>query len=117
MEIKAARNFITTKRIELGEFFGGDEGAFIIIREPSKTELFDLSKAYGSEDESKAAASIGKLLPNLITDHGFTDNGKKVPAGKVGELIESITNCWTFVYNQLSEVLPITAESEEGKKK
>jgi len=118
LDIKKARNFIITKKIDLSEFFDGEE-AYIVIREPSKTELFDLSNAYEGDDERKAAECIGKLLPDLIVEHNFTENEKPVNNNKkVVDLIDSMTECWQHVYGQISEVLPVTSgEEEENKKK
>lgn len=116
MDIKEARNFITTEKIDLSKFLG-DEESYIVIREPSKIELFDLSKSYEGDDESKAAVYIGRLLPDLIVEHNFTDNGKPANNKKVVELIDSMTGCWQYVYGELTAVLPITEGNEENKKK
>ncbi len=116
MEINTAKNFITTEKIDLSRFFGGEE-AFIVIREPAKIELLDLTKAYQG-DENKSAEYVGKLLPDLIIEHNFTDNTKKVNSKKVVEIIDSITSCWQYVYNELTKVLPLNdEENEEDKKK
>ena len=114
MEIKEAQNYITTEKIGLSEFFGGED-VFITIREPSKHELLKLSKSYKSDDDT--AEIMGELLPDLIIDHNFTNNGKKVDSKKVVDIIESITKCWSYVYEQFYKVLPITDETEDGKKK
>ena len=114
MNIKEAKKYLITEKIDLSEFFGGEQ-AFITIREPDKNEMINLSRKTSGEGDEKTAEALGELFPSLIVEHNFEDEGKTVSVSEVMKLIDSRLELWNYVYMQIHKVLPLDGEKDEKK--
>ena len=65
------KNFISSKRIELGLSLGAekDEDAFLVLREPTTLELMDLQ-----ESKEAAGRKLLDMIPALLVDHDFYES-------------------------------------------
>lgn len=65
------KNFISSKRIELGLALGAenDGDAFLVLREPTTLELMDLQ-----ESKEAAGRKLLDMIPALLIDHDFYES-------------------------------------------
>lgn len=105
MEIKEARvTGLFSYRVEIGEFFGADKAAlWVTMREASAQEL----AAIAISDPKKAGEEFLFLLPKLIIESGFTEDGVPASAQEVAALIASKGTLFSYVLQEWQGSLPL----------
>lgn len=105
MEIKEARvTGLFSCRVEIGEFFGVEKPAlWVTMREATAQELATIANS----DPKKAGEEFLALLPKLIIDSGFTEDGNAASAQEVAALIASKGTLFTYVLQEWQGALPL----------
>jgi hypothetical protein len=109
MEIKEARmTGLFSCRIEFGEFFGAAKSdLWVVMREATAQELASFASTFSNKDSLKASEEFTSLLPKLIIDSAFTDNGEKASMQEVAALIQSKGTLFSYVLKEWQESLPL----------
>jgi len=105
MEIKEARaTGLFYCRVEFGEFFGLDkEALWVRMREATAEELAQ----FATSDAKKAGEAFMALLPKLITESGFTDNGVSASPDAVADIIKAKGTLFSYVLLEWQQSLPL----------
>jgi hypothetical protein len=105
MEISEARETgLFSCRVEIGEFFCGEKDeAWVVLREATAKELASIAVG----DAAKQSEQFMALLPSLIIETGFTDDGKPASAADVCKLIEAKGTLYTYILTTWQAALPL----------
>lgn len=82
-------NYIHTKRINLGEFFGKEEAeVYLTVRELTTKDVLLLKESADKKENNAIVDTFRQILPNNIVDHNFyVDENTKMTSEEVSELL------------------------------
>lgn len=97
------------------EALTGDDKSYIRLRQPNNAEwktIFHIQKALPNLEEDPdaacdALASFCDLLKTLIIDHNIEDNGKKLSAKEIADLINGDIMLTSNVLKEYFSALPL----------
>lgn len=98
--MKIGKNFLLTKKIELGEEFGAEDPseAYIVFSEPDTAEVLALKQA-GEDTPDKILDLMGKH----IHEHNFTDeNGVALSNSELMEVVRHKSLAAIKIINEYS---------------
>lgn len=132
MDISKAKQGFFTVKIDIGQFLGVEEKAeFVCMREFTRTEqqeieamgireLFRRVENVTPENEGELRIELSRYdkyldnkLPELITDHSFTDGEAKADKNLVASLIIERPTCRAYIWRQLTEKNPYQPKPSE----
>jgi len=87
MDIKKAKGFISSTKVDLSDFFGGEE-AYIVLREPTTPEFYRLQEGAEKDGDAVYLENFLQLMPALIVEHGFTANSKPATNEAVAGILQ-----------------------------
>ena len=91
-------------RVVIGDFIGGKKPAMgVTMREATAQELATIANS----DPKKAGEEFLALLPKLIIDSGFTEDGNAASVQEVAALIASKGTLFSYVLQEWQGSLPL----------
>ncbi len=108
MELSKLKSYTETVEIVLDEFYEGED-VKVIIREPKPEELSIFNDELNDKGE---AVALKNLFSKLITEHGFTQAGKKCSNKDVTEALFMKID----VFKEIGEVIGKIVEKKSRMK-
>lgn len=108
------KNFIATKKINLGLALGAekDDDAFVVMREPTTLELMDLQ-----ESKEAAGRKLLDLIPSVLIDHDFyeSENVRMTPQAVAKTITEKSAAAMKVIGEYMEFVTSPFQKPTEGK--
>src|SRR5574344_1184579 len=98
-----------TQRIDLSDAME-ESNTFIELRELTITELASLG-----EDGKKNLEALDKIMPQLIIDSSFTNNGDKATGQEVTTILRGTGSLYTEILETFMQKIPFSARLKSKK--
>lgn len=107
------KNYLLTKKIELGKEFGADDPAefYIDFSELNTAEVFNLQK---SDDQTKKILDL--LGSHIVSHNGYDEKGDLISNDKIMQMVKEKSLAATKIMKEYSEWIadPFRAEKENS---
>jgi hypothetical protein len=112
-----ADDFIIKKRIALGDLLDSEaDDVWIELREPDAGSLLELKAAFTSKDEKDRFMALQSVLPELLIDHNFYSDDRKLDTAEVAGYLGQKMRFLTRILQEFTELLFLSMGQKPSEK-